>query len=132
MSVSPVLRSGPATAWFHGQDVVSTPGANLVRCRVLFSATDRIQRLQASTNGAYWVIGVRYTSIKNLFFTLVVTHLSLAQLAERETVVFTAISRSSVRLREGRLLFSPFPAFSKKSFFFRASLGHPFLGPSAS
>ena len=30
------------------------------------------------------------------------THLSLAQLAERETVVFTAISRSSVRLREGR------------------------------
>ena len=80
---------------------------------MLFSATDRIQRLQASTNGAYWVIGVRYTSIKNLFFTLVVTHLSLAQLAERETVVFTAISRSSVRLREGRLLFSPFPAFSK-------------------
>ena len=33
---------------------------------------------------------------------MVVTNLSLAQLAERETVVFTAISRSSVRLREGR------------------------------
>ena len=39
---------------------------------------------------------------RNLFFTIVVTNLSLAQLAERETVVFTAISRSSVRLREGR------------------------------
>ena len=38
------------------------------------------------------------------FFAEILTHLSLAQLAERETVVFTAISRSSVRLREGRLL----------------------------
>ena len=46
------------------------------------------------------------------------THLSLAQLAERETVVFTAISRSSVRLREGRLFWFRFWFWSKLGPFF--------------
>ena len=51
------------------------------------------------------------------------THLSLAQLAERETVVFTAISRSSVRLREGRFFVSILVWVKAWPFFFGSVFG---------
>ena len=57
-------------------------------------------------------------SIYMIFSRYVATHLSLAQLAERETVVFTAISRSSVRLREGRFFWFRFWFWSKLGPFF--------------
>jgi predicted membrane protein len=66
-------------------------------------------------------------SIYMIFSRYVATHLSLAQLAERETVVFTAISRSSVRLREGRFFVSILVWVKAWPFFFGAFLVGWFL-----